>query len=108
MTRYSLLQDDCEPLSYFRDKGRASFFLLPEESYVFYLEFKENKIVGNFADGKQRKFSIEKKTNEKQLFLSHWSFMEGSLKILVEKDEDGEWYADAIIGGKKKLSYWVT
>ncbi|AQM73236.1 IPT domain-containing protein [Noumeavirus] len=109
MTKYTLLdkESNCEPLCHFREKGLASFFILPQEDYVFNLAFKDKKIIGSFADGKTRTFSIEKKSNESQLFLSHWSFMEGSLKIMLEMGEDGEWYAEVLVG-KKEFFYWVS
>ncbi|AHC54830.1 hypothetical protein D1R32_gp113 [Tunisvirus fontaine2] len=61
MTKYTLLDRECEPLSHFRERGRASFFLLPEENFVFHVEFDKDKIVGVFGDGKRRRFSVEKK-----------------------------------------------
>lgn len=60
MSKYESLPTFCEPLEWFREKERASFFILPKKSYIFNVEFGK-KIVGKFADGTNKKFSISKK-----------------------------------------------
>nr|WQM87138.1 hypothetical protein [Marseillevirus cajuinensis] len=107
MSKYELLQSFCEPLEWFRDKGRASFFILPKKNYIFNVEFGPKKVVGKFADGTNKKFTISKKTSETRLYLDSWSFMDGSLKILIEKQEGGTWLGRVKMGKEKTFWYVV-
>lgn len=107
MSKYESLPTFCEPLEWFRGKERASFFILPKKNYIFNVEFGKKKIVGKFADGTNKKFSISKKTDERRLYLDSWSFMDGSLKILIEKQESGTWLGRVKVGKEKTFWYVV-